>query len=45
MARMRTTLRDRSFAVAGPNMQNSLPLTLQQITDDGQFRQHLKTFI
>ena len=36
---------DRSFAVAGPRVWNSLPATIRQITGYGQFRQHLKTFI
>jgi len=40
--RTRTTLGDRSFAVAGPHVWNSLPVTVRQITSYGQFRQHLK---
>jgi len=42
---MRTTLGDRSFAVAGPHVWNSLPATIRQITSYGQFRQHLKTYL
>ena len=41
--RTRTTLGDRSFAVAGPRVWNSLPAAIRQITGYGQFRQHLKT--
>jgi len=41
--RTRTTLGDRSFAVAGPRVWNSLPATVRQITSYGQSRQHLKT--
>ena len=41
--RTRTTLGDRSFAVAGPRVWNSLPATIRQITSYGQFRQHLET--
>ena len=37
-----TTLGDRSFAVAGPRVWNSLPATIRQITSYGQLRQHLK---
>ena len=41
-----TTLGDRSFAVAGPRVWNSLPATIRQITSYGQFRQHrLKTHL
>ena len=40
--RTRTTLGDRSFAVAGPRVWNSLPATIRQIISYGQFRQHLK---
>jgi len=36
---------DRSFAVAGPRVWNSLPATIRQITSYEQFRQHLKTRI
>ena len=39
--RTRTTLGDRSFAVAGPRVWNSC--RLRQITSYGQFRQHRKT--
>jgi len=39
------TLGDRSFAVAGPRVWNSLPATLGHITSYGQFRQHLKTHL
>ena len=40
------TLGDRSFAVAGPRVWNSLPATIRQITTSyGQFRQHLKTHL
>ena len=41
--RTRTTLGDRSFAIAGPRVWNSLPATIRQVTRYGQFRQHLKT--
>ena len=34
---------DRSFAVAGPRLWNSLPTSLRQITSYGQFRRYLKT--
>ena len=37
--RTRTTLGDRSFAVAGPRVWNSLPATIRQITSYGQLRQ------
>ena len=40
--RTRTTLGDRSFAVAGPRVWNSLPATIRQTTSYGQFRQQLK---
>jgi len=43
--RTRTTLGDRSFAVAGPRVWNSLAATLRQITSYGQFRQHRKTHL
>jgi len=43
--RTRTTLGDRSFAVEGPRVWNSLPATIRQITSYGQFRQHLKTHL
>ena len=36
---------DRSFAVAGPHVWNSVPATIRQITSNGQFRQHLKTHL
>ena len=37
---------DRSFAVAGPRLWNSLPTTsLRQITSYGQFRRYLKTHL
>jgi len=42
--RTRTTLGDRSFAVAGPRVWNSLPATIRQITSYGQFRQRLKAY-
>ena len=38
-----TTHGDRSFAVAGPHVWNSLPAAIRQITSYGQFRQHLTT--
>jgi len=41
--RTRTTLGDRSFAVAGPRVWNSLPATIRHISSYGQSRQHLKT--
>jgi len=37
--RTRTTLGDRSFAVVGPHVWNSLPATIRQITNYRQFRQ------
>ena len=40
-----TTLGDRSFAVAGPHVWNSLPATVRQITGYGWFRQHVKTHL
>jgi len=43
--RTRTTFGDRSFAVAGPRMWNSLPATLRHINSYGQFRRHLKTHL
>ena len=43
--RTRTTLGDRSFAVAGPRVWNSLPAIIRQFTSYGQFRQHLKTHL
>ena len=33
---------DRSFAVAGPRLWNSLPTSLRQISSYGQFRRYLK---
>ena len=36
---------DRSFAVAGPRLWNSLPTSLRQITSYGQFRRYLKTHL
>ena len=33
---------DRSFAVAGPRLWNSLPISLRQISSYGQFRRYLK---
>ena len=36
---------DRSFAVAGPRLWNSLPMSLQQISSYGQFRQYLKNHL
>jgi len=41
----RTTRGDRSSAVVGPRMWNSLPAALRQITSYGQFRQHPKTHL
>ena len=43
--RTRKTLGDRSFAVAGPRVWNSLPATIRQITSYGQFKQRLKTHL
>jgi len=43
--RTRTILGDRSFAVAGPRVWNSLPATIRQIISHGQLRQHLKTHL
>ena len=39
--RTRTTLRDRSFAIAGPRVWNSLPATIRQITSYGHTHNHL----
>jgi len=36
LERTRTTLGDRSFAMAGPRVWNSLPATIKQITSYGQ---------
>jgi len=36
---------DRSFAVAGPHLWNSLPISLQQISSYGQFRRYLKSHL
>jgi len=36
---------DRSFAVAGPRLWNSLPLSLWQISSYGQFRRYLKNHL
>jgi len=36
---------DRSFAVAGPRLWNSLPISLRQISIYGQFRQYLKNYL
>jgi len=33
---------DRSFAVAGPHLWNSLPISMWQISSYGQFRRYLK---
>jgi len=33
---------DRSFAVAGPRLRNSFPISLRQISSYGQFRRYLK---
>jgi len=33
---------DKSFAVAGPRLWNSLPISLRQISSYGQFRRYLK---
>ena len=35
----------RRFAVAGPYLWNSLPANLRNITDMGQFKRELKTFL
>jgi len=43
--RTRTTFGDRSFTVAGPRLWNSLPATLRQITNYGQFKRHLKSYL
>jgi len=43
--RTRTTVGDRSFAVAGLRVWNSLPTTIRQIASYGQFRQRLKTHL
>ena len=36
---------DRSFAVAGPRLWNSLPISLRQISGYGQFRRYLKNHL
>ena len=36
---------DRSFAVAGPRLSNSLPISLRQISSFGQFRRYLKNHL
>jgi len=36
---------DRSFAVAGPRLWNSLPISLRQISSFGQFRRYLKNHL
>ena len=36
---------DRSFAVAGPHLWNSLPISLRQISSFGQFRRYLKNHL
>ena len=36
---------DRSFAVAGPRLWNSLPISLRQISSFGQFRRYLKSLL
>ena len=36
---------DRSFAVAGPRLWNSLPISLWQISSYGQFRRYLKNHL
>jgi len=36
---------DRSFAVAGPRLWNSLPLSLRKISSYGQFRRYLKNHL
>jgi len=38
-------LGDRSFAVAGPRLWNSLPISLRQISSYGQFRRYLKSHL
>ena len=36
---------DRSFAIAGPRLWNSLPISLRQISSYGQFRRYLKNHL
>ena len=36
---------DRSFAVAGPRLWNSLPISLRQISSFGQFRRYIKNHL
>jgi len=43
--RTRTTLGDRSFAVAGPRVWNSLPAAIRLITSYEQFSQYLKSHL
>ena len=39
------SVEDRSFAVAGPRLWNSLPISLRQISSLGQFRRYLKNHL
>jgi len=43
--RTRNRFGDRSFAVAGPRLWNSLPLSLRKISSYGQFRRYLKNHL
>jgi hypothetical protein len=43
--RSRTSVGDRSFAVAGPRVWNSLPASITTAGSLTIFRQHLKTFL
>jgi len=43
--RTRTRLGDRSFAVAGPRVWNSLPAALRAVEDYEQFKAQLKTHL
>lgn len=40
-----TSFGERSFAVAGPKLWNSLPLELRNVTDIVAFKKNLKTFL
>jgi len=44
-ARMRLKFGERSFSCAGPRAWNSLPSSLQELTDTKTFKRKLKTFL
>jgi len=43
--RTHNRLGDKRFAVAGPRLWNSLPISLRQISSSGQFRRYLKNHL